>query len=479
MSDTAKKAWGRHRRLLEDPDVRRWCDNIARGSVVTAEVRLGRLGIYCERTGTTPRAFAQAGVDDVKKVEDMLMDHVSFLEGRGYAPSYIADILTALRSWLSFNYVRLARRIRIKNADIPVTLEDEVIPTRERIQDVLDSAPARERVSISLMAFSGVRPQVLGNHHGEDGLKVRDIPDLETDGNDVSFARTPARITVRPQLSKAGHQYFTFLPEAGCRYMQGYLRERIAGGEKIGQDSPIITFVRGYRAKSGGKTCHVRTVTVAKGIKGAFGIIMRERPYVLRSYFDTQLLLAESRGAMTHAYRQFFMGHRGDIEARYTTNKHRLADELVSDMREAYGRSQGFLVPGAEGEEAASKDRRELLLEMWREQAQLYGIDPVKIRIERQGASSSSQGKRAGQAAAADDQIGAIKAAIQRIIRGEGGAQPLAGGKKPYEGRLVDGEKDLVACIEDGWEVIRELNGGKVLLRRSTAGGRAPRHPGQ
>ena len=113
---------------------------------------------------------------------------------------------------------------------------------------------------------------------------------------------------------------------------------------------------------------------------------------------------------------------------------------------------------------------------MWREQAQLYGIDPVKIRIEKQ---RESQGKKTGQAGTADDQIGAIKAAIQRIIRGDGGAQSRAGGKKPYEGRLVDGEGDLVAYIEDGWEVIRELNGGKVLLRRSTAGGRAPRHPGQ
>ena len=345
MGDTVKRSWGRHKKLLEDPDVKRWCDNIARGSVATAEIRLRRLGVYCERTGTTPRAFAQAGVDDVRGVEDLLMDHVSFLEGRRHAPSYIEDILKTLRSWLSLNYVRLVRKIKIKNADIPVTLEDEVIPTRERIQDVLDSAPARERVSISMMAFAGVRPQVLGSHHGEDGLRMRDIPDLQVDGNNVSIARTPARITVRPALSKAGHQYFTFLPEAGCRYLQGYLMERIAGGEKIEPDSPVITFVKGYRTKSGGDTSHLRTVTVTEGIRNAFGIIIKERPYVLRAYFDTQLLLAESKGRMTHAYRQFFMGHKGDIEAKYTTNKHRLADELVSDMRGPTGAARGSSCP--------------------------------------------------------------------------------------------------------------------------------------
>ena len=55
-------------------------------------------------------------------------------------------------------------------------------------------------------------------------------------------------------------------------------------------------------------------------------------------------LLAESHGKMTHAYRQFFMGHKGDIEARYTTNKGRLTDEMISDMRRAYSKSQEFLL---------------------------------------------------------------------------------------------------------------------------------------
>ncbi|NIM44298.1 MAG: site-specific integrase, partial [Nitrososphaeria archaeon] len=67
------------------------------------------------------------------------------------------------------------------------------------------------------------------------------------------------------------------------------------------------------------------------------------RPYVLRSYFDTQLMLAESKGLVLRDYRQFWMGHKGDIENRYTTNKQRLPEEVVEDMREAYRRSQDYL----------------------------------------------------------------------------------------------------------------------------------------
>ena len=74
----------------------------------------------------------------------------------------------------------------------------------------------------------------------------------------------------------------------------------------------------------------------------------------MRAYFDTMLLIAESQGKITHTYRQFFMGHKGDIEARYTTNKGRLPESVVEDMREAYRRSQRFLQTRGED---ASEDR--------------------------------------------------------------------------------------------------------------------------
>ena len=42
---------------------------------------------------------------------------------------------------------------------------------------------------------------------------------------------------------------------------------------------------------------------------------------MLRPYFDAQLLIAESKGKMARDFRVFFMGHKGTMEARYTTNK--------------------------------------------------------------------------------------------------------------------------------------------------------------
>jgi hypothetical protein len=54
-------------------------------------------------------------------------------------------------------------------------------------------------------------------------------------------------------------------------------------------------------------------------------------------------MLAESKGLVLRDYRQFWMGHKGDIENRYTTNKQRLPESVVEDMRAAYARSEEFL----------------------------------------------------------------------------------------------------------------------------------------
>ena len=110
---------------------------------------------------------------------------------------------------------------------------------------------------------------------------------------------------------------------------------------------------------------HITTKTVTKEIRDAMRPKYDWRPYVLRSYFDTQLLVAENNGKMTHAYRQFFMGHKGDIEAVYTTNKGRLPENLVEDMRESIRRSLEYLETrkaGTDEDRLREEFRRQLLL---------------------------------------------------------------------------------------------------------------------
>ena len=122
---------------------------------------------------------------------------------------------------------------------------------RRRLKSVLDVASPRARASIALMAFSGLRPQVLGNADASDGLKLGDLPELTIDGDKkkISFAIMPTIIVVRAALSKTRNKYITFLPKEGCEYVLGYLRKRISDGESLHGDSPLIALKKGYEHK--------------------------------------------------------------------------------------------------------------------------------------------------------------------------------------------------------------------------------------
>ena len=55
------------------------------------------------------------------------------------------------------------------------------------------------------------------------------------------------------------------------------------------------------------------------------------------------MLVVESRGLISHDFHAFFMGHKGGMESRYTTNKGMLPDILMDEMRAAFRRSEALL----------------------------------------------------------------------------------------------------------------------------------------
>ena len=79
----------------------------------------------------------------------------------------------------------------------------------------------------------------------------------------------------------------------------------------------------------------------------------------MRSYFDTQLLIAEARGKIPNDFRVFFMGHKGNIEARYTTNKGRIPDSLIQEMRGSFKSCEEFLDLEIKREDPLLKQKEE------------------------------------------------------------------------------------------------------------------------
>ncbi|MEM1994933.1 MAG: hypothetical protein QXW32_05630 [Nitrososphaerales archaeon] len=217
--------------LLQDRDVKRWYDNVARGSLATADVYLRRLGNFCSAHNMNPRDLLSMRDENL---QNLLFDYVTSME-KDYAGSYIESVIKVIRSWLTFNGKELKVKIKIKGANDTPSLKDERVPTKEELKKILLSCDKKTRAACILVAHSGLRIETLGNYNGLDGLRVKDFPEIiiDNEADKVSFAKVPTMIVVRKELSKAKHQYFTFLSEEGCEYIKDYLEEKLRSGEEL------------------------------------------------------------------------------------------------------------------------------------------------------------------------------------------------------------------------------------------------------
>jgi hypothetical protein len=417
----------KYRHLLEDKDVRRWYENLIRGSPACAEIYLRNLGNFCQLNGITPGQLARKPVTEI---EDLLMDYVTSAQKK-HAGSYIHNTTKVAKSWLAHNGIQLKRKIKIRGAHEKPTLKDERVPTKEELKRIFLSGSKQSRTACAIIAHAGLRPQGLGNYTGYDGLTIRDLPELKIRGSEVSFEKMPAMIVVRSALSKTRHQYFTFLTEEACSYLKDYLEERLRDGEKLTPDSAIV------KPKFAQKP-FIRTVNIGDMMRIAIRSAgLPWRPYVLRSYFDTQLMLAESKGLVLRDYRQFWMGHTGDIENRYTTNKQKLPESVIEDMREAYRRSQEYLQTTVS--EATSEERlREAL------QKQLLLVAGFKVdEVEKMDLANMND----------EEFQNMVKQRLLGVMQNNGNRQ------KVINLNAVD------QFISEGWEYVASLPNDRAIIK--------------
>jgi hypothetical protein len=205
-------------------------------------------------------------------------------------------MLKAAKSWFRFNHKHL--EVDIKLSRESGVFDREKPPTPAELRRILDTADVRQKVEISLMAFSGFRDQVLGDYTGVDGLKVRDFPEMSIQDGKVEFDKIPALVICRATISKVGYEYAGFLNREGCDYLKNYLEERMrprkkepkqngktvevkAPPEAVNPDSPIIM------PKQLSVGSHIRTTNIADMLTKAITRAgFNYRPYIFRRYFE-------------------------------------------------------------------------------------------------------------------------------------------------------------------------------------------------
>ncbi len=113
-------------------------------------------------------------------------------------------------------------KIKIKGASDSPTLVNERTPMQEELGRIFRGCNVVARACAALMAFSGVRPESLGDYTGMNGLVIGDFLEVELDNvaKRVTFKKTPSLVRVRKVISKKGHQMAKAIGE-GAREVKG------------------------------------------------------------------------------------------------------------------------------------------------------------------------------------------------------------------------------------------------------------------
>ncbi|MFG1545903.1 MAG: site-specific integrase [Thermoplasmataceae archaeon] len=325
----------RHKKLLENVRVKRWYENLKARSNLTSDIYLRNLGLWLEWTGLNPDNIIEMARDHLEDFKGKIFDQVRKMETEGKQGSYIAVSLRPLLSYLKFYDVVIRLNLNIKNEERNLTVEQETIPTNEEMDSILQRANLRQRALIGLIAFSGIRPGAIGNYTGDDGLRIGDIIDLKLDKDVVSFEKLPALMIVRAELSKSHKRYYTFIGPQSARYLKEYLNQRIQEGEKLKPESPVIRPDPNMSRLEEPNTFMMSTIAEREIKKAIVKAGFKWRPYVFRHRFGVSLDASEGKGLISHSWRMHIMGHVGDIETTYSTDKP-LPDSVIDDMREAF-----------------------------------------------------------------------------------------------------------------------------------------------
>ncbi len=439
-----------------NPRVASWYEARALRSKLSADTDRRKLRLLLTRLDLDPESVVAMAKGEPERLHDALVHYAGNLKRAGRTDAYVVKTFGGLRNYLRFRRADFDGFPKLS----PVqgsTLVAERVPTPEELRGILERLTLRGRAIALLLAHTGVRPQVLGTYTGDGGLTLGNLPDLDV--RSLEFREIPFLIRVPGELSKTRRAYYTFGTNELAATLRAYLGERKEAGESFSASSPLVapiesSSLRGASRASRSGVEGSRRFLVTKAITdelrdalhAAASAAPKEvtwRPYVLRSYCSTRLLLAEGDGRIQRDLREAILGHDGGVSSRYNVGK-RWGEELLAEARRQYANASEFLE--TTGRRADAKD--EVL------KALLAAVE------EATGKKGGSSSKLSGDA---------LIAALKRTLSGsqatvEGASPPtVVPPRRAGEQRVVEAD-ETGSYLEAGWTFRSPLNGTKAVV---------------
>jgi hypothetical protein len=140
------------------------------------------------------------------------------------------------------------------------------------------------------------------------------------------------------------------------------------------------------------------------------------------------------------------MGHKGDIEARYSTNKGRLLPDMVEDMRRCYSSCEPFLCTIAQPLEQLNIVK-EAKIEALKSMAKtLLGIDLLEVKVARE--------RELGRELSVDEQIELFENELKKLRDGK------------HNPKRIVSEEELEKLLAEGWQFVSVLPSRKILVSK-------------
>jgi hypothetical protein len=232
------------------------------------------------------------------------------------------------------------------------------------------------------------------------------------------------------------------LGSEGCTYIKEYLEARIRSGEQLKPESPLIAHERKEAAEKRFVMTRKITHFVRQSMRKA-GVY--KRPYVLRAYFDTNMIIAESKGKISHPYLQFLMGHKGDIEARYSTNKGMLPPDMIEDIRRCYRECETYITTVSQPIEQSSIVKEAKIEALKTIAKSLLGIELLDVKVAKE--------KEIGRELTKDEELKLYEEELKKL-------------RERHNPHRIIREEELERFLEEGWCVQTILPSGRILIRK-------------
>ncbi|MEM1547385.1 MAG: site-specific integrase [Candidatus Methanomethylicia archaeon] len=351
-------------------------------------------------------------VEDIRRsgsVDEVYKSWITYLSSTGLAPKTVSVWSSALRKFFDSNNIEVKRRVRIKT----FVINESALPSRDDLRRILNKCSLRTKTAILILASSGLRVGELLN------LKIGDI-DLESN---------PAMIMVKALKTKERKSRVTFMSDEAREILREYIEER-RRREMISDDSPVI-------ACSDGSSMTLQNLNFL--LRNAFKTFSRKNgkyyslhPHVLRKWFKTQLIASGVPGPIADR----LCGH-----SRYLAEEYELY--TVDQLRKWYLKAMPNLTLMSKPLDNENI-RKQIALEAIRRFAEAFGIDPLKIRIERE--------KELNRELTVDEEIQLITNMMKKMREGS-------------DPKIVK-EDELEKYLTNGWDVQTILPSGRILIRR-------------